>query len=346
MTRLGAVSRPTGSAACDDARRYCAEVLRNLGFVVREHSFEYSQFIGRWGASLAGLAAAVVTTAVYLGASGNPLKLLGALAAVVFVAAVLPRRGVLGGRVLRAAGANLAATRGQDAPSVWLVAHIDSKWQPVSMLVRVAGVVAIVIGVLAVLAGAVVASLRSPMALILVWAGALPLILSIVGAGNHGTLDNASGVAAVLDAAALLPPACPIGILITDAEELALAGAAAWARDTRPAIALNCDSVDDQGDLVIMYTGKAPEAVVTALRGAAARRPDAIRVMRLIPGILTDSVALGRAGWSTVTLSRGTTRTLRRIHTSRDTLAHMDGRGIDGAAHVLAQAATELAACR
>jgi Zn-dependent M28 family amino/carboxypeptidase len=184
------------------------------------------------------------------------------------------------------------------------------------------------------------------MALILAWGGAVPLMLSIVGAANHGTLDNASGVAALLDAAALVPASCAVGIVITDAEELALAGAEAWATRTTPAVALNCDSVDDEGDLVIMYTGRAPSAVVSALRSAASRRREPIRVMRLIPGILTDSVALARAGWRTVTLSRGTARTLRRIHTSRDTLAHMDGRGIEGAAHVLAQAAMELAACR
>jgi Zn-dependent M28 family amino/carboxypeptidase len=182
----------------------------------------------------------------------------------------------------------------------------------------------------------------APVALAAVWLGALPLMLSVVGTRNHGTLDNASGVAAVLDAAALIPAACPIGVLITDAEELALAGAAAWARGEPPGIALNCDSVDDDGALVIMYTGKPPERVLSALRRAASERGEAVRVMRLIPGILTDSVALGRAGWETVTLSRGTLRTLQRIHTSRDTLAHMNGRGIEGAAHVLARAATEL----
>jgi hypothetical protein len=67
-----------------------------------------------------------------------------------------------------------------------------------------------------------------------------------------------------------------------------------------------------------------------------------VRVLRLIPGILTDHVALADAGWETLTLSRGTLRTLRRIHTSRDSLEFMRGTGIASAARVLAHTATEL----
>jgi len=62
----------------------------------------------------------------------------------------------------------------------------------------------------------------------------------------------------------------------------------------------------------------------------------------LLPGVLTDSVALADAGWETLTLSRGSARTLQRIHTSRDTLAWMSGSGISGAARVLAITALEL----
>jgi hypothetical protein len=82
--------------------------------------------------------------------------------------------------------------------------------------------------------------------------------------------------------------------------------------------------------------------VTSAIDRAALRDGADLRVLRLIPGILTDSVALERAGWRTVTLSRGTMRTLSRIHTSRDSLSTMDGRGIAGAARLLAQTTLEL----
>ena len=69
---------------------------------------------------------------------------------------------------------------------------------------------------------------------------------------------------------------------------------------------------------------------------------ETVRVMRLIPGVLTDSVALADAGWETVTLSRGNLRTLQRIHTSHDTLATMSGTALEPAVRVLAETATEL----
>jgi len=180
--------------------------------------------------------------------------------------------------------------------------------------------------------------------LVVVWVGALPLILSVVGARNHGTLDNASGVATILDAAARVDRSRSLGVLITDAEELALAGARVWASEGRvqPAIAINCDTVDDDGALVLMYTGSRPSRLVSALEQGASAAGEEIRTLRLIPGILTDSIALSAHGWETLTLSRGTLRTLQRVHTSQDTVAAMSGKGIDGAATVLARTVMEL----
>jgi hypothetical protein len=92
----------------------------------------------------------------------------------------------------------------------------------------------------------------------------------------------------------------------------------------------------------VMYTGSRPARLVSLFEKAASSESQPLRVLRLIPGILTDHVALADAGWETVTLSRGDLRTLRRIHTSRDSLAHMSGTGIASAARVLARTATEL----
>jgi hypothetical protein len=236
---------------------------------------------------------------------------------------------------------NLEAMRGTE-PRVWLVAHLDSKWQPVPMIARVAGVLALGVSLIALAVAFFIAPPAVPWLLMLTWLGATPLILSVVGARNHGTLDNASGVAAVLGAAALVEPSHSLGVLITDAEELALAGARAWASEgrIRPTVAINCDTVDDDGPLVLMYTGSRPARVISALEAAASSSAEKVRALHLIPGILTDSIALAARGWESVTLSRGTLRTLQRIHTSRDTLATMSGKGIEGAAMVLARAAT------
>jgi Zn-dependent M28 family amino/carboxypeptidase len=169
-------------------------------------------------------------------------------------------------------------------------------------------------------------------------AGALPLALSFVGRGGFGAVDNASGVATVLEAAAAVASNPAIGVLITDGEELALAGARAWCRDASPAIALNCDGVDDIGRITVM-TVPTSGRLVSAFKGV----DPGLRVIRLLPGVLTDSVAFADAGWETVTLSRGGLRTLSRIHTSRDTLDNLSGEGIAPTAVVLANAALEVA---
>jgi hypothetical protein len=349
LARLGSASRPAGTRAAGDARAYCAVVLRDLGFSVRESSFEYSKFAGAFAAPAAGLCVAAFAIAIFVmrPLSAGTLAAIGTIAGVVVqVFRLIAGPGVLKFRLARARGVNLEATRGNGEPKIWLVAHIDSKWQPVSMIVRVSGVILSAIGLVGLVATSV--SMRPVMNslailfLVVAVLGAIPLLLSVVGSRNHGTLDNASGVATVLAAAELCDASASIGVLITDAEELALAGARAWVKGRAAGVALNCDSIDDDGPLVVMHSAPAPRRLVDALTGVAREDGESLRVMRLIPGILTDHVALASAGWSTVTLSRGTARTLRRIHTSRDTLATMRGTGIVGAARVLAKTAAEL----
>jgi hypothetical protein len=82
--------------------------------------------------------------------------------------------------------------------------------------------------------------------------------------------------------------------------------------------------------------------VLDALVGAAARGGEP-RVRRLLPGILTDHVALADAGWTTATVSRGGARTLRRIHTRADGMERLRGDGLLPVATLLAAAALRLA---
>jgi hypothetical protein len=60
------------------------------------------------------------------------------------------KRGVLDLGLMRREGVNLEAIRGKE-PRIWLVAHIDSKWQPVSMITRVVGVIGTAIGLIALI---------------------------------------------------------------------------------------------------------------------------------------------------------------------------------------------------
>lgn len=354
---LAAEPRFTGSANAARARAYCRAELERLGFRSIEEPFEYSALPGRWAGPLAGAwSLAALVGAAAIGSRGRPeAAALYALAMGVVLAvagAWLARRGVLTLPALRREGVNLRATRGSTEPRVWLVAHIDSKSQRVPMLARVGSVTAVAIAWIAALFGGLLSPLAAPLSWwwpaigVLGGAGSLGIVATIVGNDSPGAVDDASGVATVLAAAALIGGECPVGVLLTDAEEMGLAGARAAASragdSVRRGIVLNVDGVDDEGVIRLMHGGRRPARVIAAVRAAAERDGERLLSHRLLPGVLADAIAFADAGWEAVTLSRGTARTLGRIHTARDGLDAMSGRGIAGVARVLAHSATEL----
>ena len=355
LRAIAAEPRPAGGDAESRAREYCRRVLLSAGYAIEEAPFAYSSAPGRWATPLAGaLSAASVVAAAMLGSrgsSGGALALLVAVLAVVGAGGSwLGRRGVLALPIARRTSVNLVATRG--APTVWLMAHLDSKSQPVPILVRASG---ITLGALVWLAaaglaaGQATAALGSPNETLWRWlAGAavaanLPVMASVVGARSAGALDNASGVATVLLAATRLTPAHAVGVLLTSAEELGLAGARAWAQGRPAGTVLNCDGVDDAGATTVMYAGRRPEPLLRAIGRGARRAGLRVRWRRLLPGILTDGVALSDAGWAAVTFSRGGAATLARIHTPADDVTRLTGAGAAEVARVLVETVEELA---
>ena len=350
---LAATGRPAGSEAEAVARRYAQAQLTASGFAVTEEAFEYSAFPGRMATPAVGVALGVTLVATAAAALLDSERLSvallvsGLLATLAFVRRMLGT-GVLDVPWMRRKGVNVVATRGSAAPSVWLVAHLDSKSQPIPSAVRVIGVAVVAsVVVLAMVAAGLMLAGAAPRAL---WwivlagglAGSLPVIASVVGNRSDGAVDNASGVAAVLSAAALVRPNVPFGVLLPSAEELGLTGARAFVRGRAPAIALNCDGVDDDGALVIMHNGVAPARIVAAVTDAAGDNTTA-RARRMPLGLLTDSTAFHDAGWKAVTVSYGSLATLRRVHTSRDSLATLKGTRLDEVGRVLAAAVMRLA---
>ena len=351
LERIARGPRPAGGEAEARVRELCRDRLIAAGFIVSEEAFEYSAFPGRWGTPLAGAAACLtVVGAAALGGSGRA----GAALAVVVAATVLLATG--GGAIARrvttlpwsrAASVNLVATRG--APRVWLVAHLDSKSQPVAMLVRVTGIVmtSAALLVLAALAlhamtGAVVPAGAWQLAALVGVAASLPVLASVVGAKSPGALDNASGIVTVLFAAEALPSAMAVGVLLTSAEELGMAGARAFAQSRPVAMAINVDGIDDGGSTICMHHGQAARVRVGVARAARAIGMP-VRERPTIPGLLTDGVALADAGWSAVTISRGGLRTLWRIHRATDVAERLRGTGMHEVARLVASAAREIA---
>ena len=354
---LASRPRPAGHASETQARARCRQVLEGLGFSTTELPFEYSAFPGRWATPLGGVIAfAAIAGGCHLGAHGSPaaalVLLVVALGMLVVGGRWLARSGVLTFPVDRRVGVNIEARRASGvAPRVWLVAHLDTKSQPVSTAFRAAGIVltssawaaAIILAILA-LAGW--SSWDAWVACTIAAAvGSLPVMASVVGSHSAGALDNASGVASVIGAARRLPADAPVGILLTTAEELGLAGARAWVKHHPGARVpvINCDGVDDDGRIVLMYSGRRPTRVIGAAQRTARELGIEVRPLPLIPGLLVDAVAFADDGWESITVSRGTWGTLDRVHRPSDDLNHMQGRGIEEASRLLASTATLLA---
>ncbi|HEV2644100.1 MAG TPA: M28 family peptidase [Candidatus Elarobacter sp.] len=271
---------------------------------------------------------------------------LGAALAVVAAVAVfggwLQRFGTVRWPVGRASGVNLEATRG--VPRVWLIAHLDSKSQPIPLLMRAGGVVSSLVAwgtLFAVWAAS--SRFRVPAVAIMLpaaaaVAGTVPLAWSFVSARSAGALDNGSGVVAVLRAAESLARDLPLGVLLTSAEELGLAGARAWVMARPSGVALNCDGVDDVGRVSVTVARDRHGELVAAVQGArhALRAPVPFVVRRAVPGVLLDAAAFADAGWIAATVSRGGWRSLARVHTAADERARLRGDGVDGVARLLA----------
>ena len=356
LRHLARQPRPTCSTEAADARQYCSQVLSSFGFRVTERPFEYSAAVGRYGTPVAGaVSLLLVAAAAAFSLGGHPGAALAVLvlglAALALGGRWLAVRGVIALPMLRQRGVNIEAVRGDGDPELWLVAHSDSKSQPVPLLARASGIVLLALATVAALALAIAGLLGSqsvrawPFVITAAILGAIPVMASVVGRVSNGAVDNASGVATVLCVADGLPLDFPVGVLITDAEELGLAGARAWSAETRyPAAAvLNCDGVDDVGQLTVMWTRPRAHRLEDAFRAAAASGTrQMVRFTQLIPGVLVDAVAFSDAGWDAVTLSRGSLATLRRIHTRADDLEHLSGRGIADATLLLGGAVNKL----
>jgi hypothetical protein len=337
----------------------CRAELERAGFECREQPFDYSQWPGRWGPPIAAaFQALTILSVAHMAVHHGPLSALIVGAALVIALMLASgdakRRWTAIVPLQRASSTNLEARRGN--PEVWLVAHIDSKSQTVPMLVRIASSVVLAI----VTAGSFIVILLSLVGVSFappVWhglalgavLGALPSMFCFVRNGSAGAVDNASGVVAVLMAVQTGSAPRDLGVLITSGEELGLAGARAWVRaharatSAPPGIrVLNCDTVDDAGAWRCMYTGPRPRRIATAAETIAVALGVRLRVGRLIPGILADSMAFADLGIEAVTLSRGTLSTLARIHTRRDNSNALTGNGAADAGVLLSALAKEL----
>ena len=352
LDRLAATPRFAGSTEEARARAICRAELEAGGFECSDKAFEFSDWPGRWGPPLvSAVQVGVMLVMTHFAAHGEPATgLVSAIAitlALTLAAGWVRRDGVLGFPYGRCRSTNLEATRG--SPAVWLVAHLDSKSQTVPMLARIASMVALQL-VSAVVLVMVIAAVLGAWFPFQAWmlmatlglAAGLPGVLCLVGNGSPGAVDNATGVVATLLAATHEASPKDLGILITSAEELGLAGARRWAMAAPKGIrVINADTFDEEGVWRCMYTGPKP-SIARRAEAVGVQLGTAVRLGRIIPGILADNIAFSDVGIEAVTISRGNFSTLARIHTWRDTSIALTGQGAARAGVLISALAKEL----
>jgi hypothetical protein len=113
------------------------------------------------------------------------------------------------------------------------------------------------------------------------------------------------------------------GVLITGAEEFGLVGARIFARiageQLKGVDVINVDTVDDEGTLYVVSHDAAGAALAGEVLPALQALGVPARTRGLPLGIFVDSHPLARAGARAVTIGRLSWRTLRLLHTPRDT---------------------------
>lgn len=340
-----AVPRLAGSDAVADVEALLVARLRSLGYAVRLQDFItsarrlYAPSIA--GAGLGWIALGVIPLFVFpvpgLSAAAAGMAALGVVALVAY--------GIASGHLRIATrqvdAANIIADRGVP-PRVWLVAHSDSKAQPLSLRTRVIAIGLASIGA-AGIAFCLMGRLAGPLSW---WVFGPPCLAALVGGGmlslppvrdtSPGAVDNASGILAVLTAAEELRERSDVGVLITGAEEFGMEGARRFvAMDEGSGCFVNFDGLDGFGQFNVMNhravaaasNREACEQIRTGVVENLAALGHSVRKSPLPFGVFVDGAVLAAGGMNGCTLSRGTWATLGVVHTKRDTADRLDVEG-------------------
>ena len=237
-----------------------------------------------------------------------------------------PARALLGTPTL-VSGINLIAERAVRPPSrpaVWLVAHYDSKGQPVSMLVRLIGLLSLIAGLVWLPLAGGETWFVIPLAM-----GVSILLQNRVTDRSPGAVDNATALVAVFMTLDQLSRGAAVGVVFPDAEEFGLVGARALAAERAAlfggAAIINLDGLDDVGSVIAFLhrPGKVGDAVSRALHAMRAR---------WLP-VVVDGIALARVAGECVTILKGNAQTMAIVHLPADGVARVR---LDGAALVAA----------
>lgn len=255
----------------------------------------------------------------------------------------------------RTDSANVLAriTSREEDPTIIFMAHYDSKSQMLPIPLRILLLLCGPLGTVA-LAGLIVAALILRLEILFTLAcaaGAVVIMAMAVLMFNRsvdespGAMDNATGVAVLLELARAFrespPPGVNLCFLFTGAEEIGLAGAVRFVQKRaqdfprRNTSIVNLDGVGGMEKLLVVDRyGLFPPAVTSAklgkrIRTLAASRGLALHRIPLITGALWDHVVWAAHGYESLTLSMGGwEKATLQIHSALDSWEHINPRGL------------------
>jgi hypothetical protein len=361
MGVLREIAKPrlTGSHGAAEVGGTIRASFEALGYEVRDREFRFNPWPGRFGITAVGVLYFIGTLAaagfLYANEPYSAVAVLLILLVLAGFIGLFARPAIDALPLGSQPGMNMMAKRPGSRPRYIIMAHRDSKSQPVPLAFRGPAIIAGVLAWLALLVAALAHTARPihpglilGLGVVAAIAG-LILIFCWVDNRSPGALDNASGVVTALNVAAREADAGDIAFLITDAEELGLAGARAAAPHLPPVYGvINIDGLDDHGPFYVLERfgvfrkqGLAPHLAAALLQEAEARGEAADR--RDLPfGIPVDHVPVVKAGTPALTLMRGTMRSLKRVHRPGDGLDSLQGDGIRRGADLICGALARL----
>lgn len=363
LLRILAQPRLSGSKGAENVTAEIRNRFEELGYEVRDYPFRFSTWPGRWAIAIIGVTYTIgAFTATGLLIARHPGVALALLCCVLLLAAaigVLARPAIAALPWGRVETFNQVAVRPGTRPRFLMMAHRDSKSQPLPLAFRGPAIVLAVLTfvLLFVFSGLAVLdvfALRTSVSSIIgsiAVVSAVMLVFSWVDNRSPGALDNASGVATLIGVAEREATSGDVGFIITDGEEFGLAGSRAIAPGLPPSHGLiNLDGIDDDGTYYVIErfgwpkkTGAAPHLAAAIMSSAAELNEPATR--HDVPvGLLLDHIPVVQAGTPAVTLMRGSLSSLRRVHQPTDSMEAMTGSGVERTVDLLSGALKNLRA--